>query len=176
MSVFTNIENEIKNIIDNTGLTPISSINKLSTGISEIPSDLRYPAISWAIKSGTVSNYLSTELSCNLSIQFVVIFQNHSSEKDARHSLYPCLEALISLLSGKNLNGNCSGLIPVGFSHVLVNDSTKLGTIAFRLDFKTSCDIQVVEDENNYADLEEILNKYKIEETIILENDLIEFT
>jgi hypothetical protein len=175
MASMVDIENGIKTLLDSTNITTIKAVFSDSKIIAEAPDQNRLPAIAWCCRSGKFSGHMMTQLTNTVIVQFVMIFLNHKNEQAVRHAVYPVLEALAQFLNGK-LSTITTGLQPGAWDPVDIITQNNIGTMAFRLNCTTSYEVDIDDEDDTSAALEEILNKYEIEDAIILEHDLVDLT
>lgn len=110
----------------------------------------------------------NNEIRQSAQISVIVVTEAPKSVEERRKKIYPMIQAIMSLLSWKDLNLPIDPLIPGRYADITTRELSQIGMAVWQLDFTTNYTLELLPEDEAMELLEIALNYLDLGETDIV--------
>lgn len=137
----------------------LAAASRISIDEAHSAVSLKMPAVDVIVGGGRFER-VAQQYKLVAQVYVIVTFQNLRSVADRRRGVYPILEAVLALLSGRSFDLKISPLRPLRLDNITEEQEAAEGKVVFQIEFETGWVI-VAQDDETVTDLLRVgLNYY----------------
>lgn len=137
----------------------LAAASRISIDEAHSSVSLKMPAVDVIVGGGKFER-VAQQYKLVAQVYVIVTFQNLRSVADRRRGVYPILEAVLALLSGRSFDLKISPLRPLRLDNITEEQEAAEGKVVFQIEFETGWVI-VAQDDETVTDLLRVgLNYY----------------